>query len=176
MEASKVIHAIYTDDDVLMSAVKKVKAERYHIEEIYTPFPVHGLDKAMGLAPTRIAITAFIYGLIGLTVAILMMNFIMIEDWPQNIGGKPSFSYIENMPAFVPIMFELTVFFAAHLMVITFYLRSRMWPFKKAENPDPRTTDDHFLMEIAVHGNEKELESLLAETGAVEINLVDKAH
>ena len=176
MEASKVIHAIYTDDDILMSAVKQVKAKRFHIEEIYTPFPVHGLDKAMGLAPTRIAITAFIYGLIGLTVAILMMNFIMIEDWPQNIGGKPSFSYIENMPAFVPIMFELTVFFAAHLMVITFYLRSRMWPFKNAENPDPRTTDDHFLMEIAVNGNEKELEGLLAETGAVEINLVDKAH
>lgn len=176
MEASKVVHAIYTDDDVLMSAVKKVKAERYHIEEIYTPFPVHGLDKAMGLAPTRIAITAFMYGLVGLTVAIVMMNFIMIEDWPQNIGGKPSFSYIENMPAFVPIMFELTVFFAAHLMVITFYLRSRMWPFKNAENPDPRTTDDHFLMEIAVDGNEKELESLLKGTGAVEINLVDKAH
>jgi hypothetical protein len=176
MEASKVIHAIYTDDDVLMSAVKRVKAERYHIEEIYTPFPVHGLDKAMGLAPTRIAITAFIYGLIGLTVSIVMMNYIMIEDWPQDIGGKPSFSYIQNMPAFVPIMFELTVFFAAHLMVITFYLRSRMWPFKNAENPDPRTTDDHFLMEIAVDGNEKELESLLKETGAVEINLIDKAH
>jgi hypothetical protein len=176
MEASKVIHAIYTDDDVLMSAVKKVKAERYHIEEIYTPFPVHGLDRAMGLAPTRIAIASFLYGLVGLTVATVMMNYIMIEDWPQNIGGKPSFSYIENMPAFVPIMFELTVFFAAHLMVITFYLRSRMWPFKKAENPDPRTTDDHFLMEIAVDGNEEQLENLLKETGAVEINIVDKAH
>ena len=176
MEASKVIHAIYNDDDVLLDAVKKVKAERYHIEEIYTPFPVHGLDKAMGLAPTRIAIASFIYGCIGLTVAIVMMNFIMIEDWPQNIGGKPSFSYIENMPAFVPIMFELTVFFAAHLMVITFYLRSRMWPFKKSENPDPRTTDDHFLMEIPVSGNENELTALLKESGAVEINLVDKAH
>ena len=174
MEASKVIHAIYTDDDILMSAVKTVKAEKHHIEEVYTPFPVHGLDKAMGLEPTRIAIASFIYGCIGLTVAIVMMNFIMIEDWPQNIGGKPSFSYLENMPAFVPIMFELTVFFAAHLMVITFYLRSRMWPFKQAENPDIRTTDDHFLMEIAIHGNEKELESLLKETGAVEVNIVDK--
>jgi len=176
METSKVIHAIYTDDDVLMAAVKKVKAERYHIEEIYTPFPVHGLDKAMGLAPTRLAITAFIYGCIGLIVATLMMNFIMIEDWPQDIGGKPSFSYLENMPAFVPIMFELTVFFAAHLMVITFYLRSRMWPFKDAENPDPRTTDDHFLMEIPVSGNEKELHDLLVETGAVEVNLVNNTH
>ena len=174
MGTSKVIHALYTDDDVLMAAVKAVKAQKYHIEEVYTPFPVHGLDKAMGLAPTKIAIASFMYGCVGLTVAILMMKFIMIEDWPQNIGGKPSFSYIENMPAFVPIMFELTVFFAAHLMVITFYLRSRMWPFKKAENPDPRTTDDHFLMEIAINSNEKQLKSLLTKTGAVEVHVVEK--
>ena len=113
---------------------------------------------------------------VGITVATVMMKYIMIEDWPQDIGGKPSFSYLENMPAFVPIMFELTVFFAAHLMVITFYLRSRMWPFKKAENPDPRTTDDHFLMEIAVHNNEDQLTSLLEKTGAVEINFVEKEH
>ena len=174
MGTTKVIHALYTDDDVLMSAVKAVKAKKHHIEEVYTPFPVHGLDKAMGLEPTRIAIAAFLYGCVGLTVATLMMNFIMIEDWPQNIGGKPSFSYIENMPAFVPIMFELTVFFAAHLMVITFYLRSRMWPFKNSENPDPRTTDDHFLLEILIQDNEKKLKALLAKTGAVELHVVEK--
>ena len=172
--ASKVIQALYTDDDVLMHAVKKVRAEHHHIEEVYTPFPVHGLDKAMGLEDTRIAITSFMYGCLGLTVAIVMMNYIMIADWPQDIGGKPSFTYLENMPAFVPIMFEMTVFFAAHLMVITFYLRSRMWPFKKAENPDKRTTDDHFLMEIGLHDNEKELTDLLWETGAVEINVTEK--
>lgn len=174
MGSSKVIQAFYTDDDVLMNAVKKVRSARHHIEEIYTPFPVHGLDKAMGLEPTRIAITSFMYGCLGLTTAIVMMNYIMIQDWPQNIGGKPSFSYIENMPAFVPIMFELTVFFAAHLMVITFYLRSKMWPFKKAENPDPRTTDDHFLMEVTMSGNGTELEQLLKETGAVELVIVEK--
>ena len=172
--ASKVIHAVYNDDDILMHAVKKVRAAHHHIEEVYTPFPVHGLDKAMGLEDTRIAITSFMYGCLGLTVAITMMNYIMIEDWPQDIGGKPSFSYLENMPAFVPIMFELTVFFAAHLMVITFYLRSRMWPFKKAENPDERTTDDNFLMEVGVHGNENELKALLVETGAIEVTVKDK--
>ena len=103
-----------------------------------------------------------------------MMNFIMIKDWPQDIGGKPSFSYFLNMPAFVPIMFELTVFMAAHLMVITFYLRSKMWPFKKAENPDVRSTDAHFIMEIAVHGDENALRTMLQESGAVEINSVEK--
>ena len=172
--ANKVIQALYNDDDILMLAVKKVKAAKHHIEEVYCPFPVHGLDKAMGLAPTRIAITAFLYGLVGLAVAITMMNYIMIEDWPQDIGGKPSFSYLENMPAFVPIMFELTVFFAAHLMVITFYMRSRLWPFKEAENPDVRTTDDLFLMEIEIHDNEAALQELLADTGAVEIKVSQK--
>ncbi len=170
------IHAYYDDDDVLMHAVKKVKAAKHHIEEVYCPFPVHGLDKAMGLAPTRIAITSFMYGCLGLAVAIVLMNYIMIQDWPMNIGGKPSFSYTENMPAFVPIMFEMTVFFAAHLMVITFYLRSKLWPFKDAENPDVRSTDDHFVMEIEVHNNEKELKELLIETGAVELNIIKTRH
>ena len=174
MSSSKVIHAFYNDDEVVLDAVKKVKAANHHIEEVFCPFPVHGLDKAMGLAPTRIAITSFMYGITGLGIAIWLTYYTMIADWPQDIGGKPSFSWGENMPAFVPIMFEMTVFFAAHLMVITFYMRSRIWPFKKAENPDPRTTDDHFLMEIELHDNEEELTALLNETGAVEINVVDK--
>ena len=174
MSSNQVIHALYDDDDILLSAVKSIRKKKHHIEEVYTPFPVHGLDKAMGLEETRISIMAFIYGCIGFSVAILMMNYIMIEDWPQNIGGKPSFSYLENMPAFVPIMFEMTVFFAAHLMVITFYLRSRMWPFKKAENPDKRTTDDHFLMEIDPSNKLKDLEKILKKSGAVEIKIIEK--
>ncbi len=172
--ASKKIHAIYTDDDLLLHAVKQTRDANYHISEVFTPFPVHGLDHAVGLAPTRIAITSFLYGLTGLSVAVLLMNFVMIEDWPQNIGGKPSFTYYENMPAFIPIMFELTVFFAAHLMVITFYMRSKIWPFKKAENPDLRTTDDHFLMEVdaADHDVDK-LTKFLYDTGASEISLIE---
>lgn len=172
--STKVLHVLYNDDDVLMDAVKTTRAAHHHIEEVYTPFPVHGLDKAMGLKPTRLAICSFIYGLCGLFFATYMMNYIMIQDWPQDIGGKPSFSYIQNMPAFVPIMFELTVFFAAHLMVITFFLRSRLWPFKKAENPDVRTTDDHFLMEVALHGNEEEAVEFFKNTGAVEVKVIDK--
>lgn len=172
--SNKVIHVLYNDDDVLLDAVNTTRAAHHHIEEVYTPFPVHGLDKAMGLAPTRIAICAFLYGLVGLSFATWLLNFVMIENWPQDIGGKPSFSFIQNIPAFVPIMFELTVFFAAHLMVHTFYMRSKLWIGKKAENPDPRTTDDHFLMEVAVHGDEQEMISFFEKTGAVEIKVVEK--
>jgi hypothetical protein len=172
--SNKVVHAIYNDDDVLLAAVHKTKAAHYHIEEIYTPFPVHGLDKAMGLAGTRLAICAFLFGITGLTIYSFMLKFIMISDWPQDIGGKPSMAFYQNMPAFVPVMFEGTVFFAAHLMVITFYMRSKLWPFKQAENPDVRTTDDHFLMEVGVHGNEEELVSFFKNTGAVEVKVIDK--
>jgi len=172
--SKKVIQAMYNDDDILMDAVKEVRAANHHIEEVYTPFPVHGLDKAMGLKGTRIAIAAFIYGCIGFAFSVWMMNYMMIEDWPQDIGGKPNMSYIENMPAFVPIMFELTVFFAAHLMVITFYMRSRLWPFKEAENPDPRTTDDMFVMEIALEGDEDEMSAFLTKTGAIELKVTEK--
>ena len=171
---NRVIHAIYNDDDVLMDAVKQTRKAHHHIEEVFCPFPVHGLDKAMGIEPTRLAICAFIYGLCGLSFATWMMDYIMIQDWPQDIGGKPSMSYIQNMPAFVPVMFEMTVFFAAHLMVITFYMRSKLWPFKDAENPDPRTTDDHFLMEVAVSGNEADMVTFFKNTGAVEVKLIDK--
>ncbi len=172
--SNKVVQAMYNDDDVLLDAVKETRSANHHIAEVYTPFPVHGLEKAMGLKETRIAITAFMYGCVGLAFSIWMMNYMMIEQWPQDIGGKPSMSFIQNMPAFVPIMFEMTVFFAAHLMVITFYMRSRLWPFKEAENPDPRTTDDMFVMEVTVDGNETELVSFLEKTGTVEIKVTEK--
>lgn len=172
--AVKKIHALYTDDDLLMQAVEKTQAEKYSIEEVYTPFPVHGLDELLGLKPTRLAVTAFLYGLVGLAFAIWMTDYMMISDWPQNIGGKPSFSFFSNMPSFVVVMFEMTVFFSAHLMVITFYMRSRLWPFKEAENPDPRTTDDHFLVELNVGSNDEgKMKDFLEETGASEIKLIE---
>ena len=174
--ANKFLHAIYDDDDKLLYAVKHLKKEGVYIEDVFTPFPVHGLDKALGLEPTRISIAGFLYGCVGFAFAIFMMNYIMIEDWPQNIGGKPSFSFIENMPAFVPIMFELTVFFSAHLMVITFYLRSRLWPFRSAENPIPETTDDKFLVQIPISNNEKELKSKVKKTDIFKIDIVENKH
>ena len=174
VESNKYIHAVYDDDDTLLNAVKVLRENKCGIDEVYTPFPVHGLDKVMGINETRLAIMSFIYGCIGLSIAVLMIDFIMIEDWPQNIGGKPSFTFFENMPSFVPVLFEMTVYFAAHLMVITFYLRSKLWPFKNAENPLPSTTDDSFLIEIQSNGEDKKIKALLKKTGAMEINIYEK--
>ena len=167
--SKKVLHAIFDDEEVLLSSVKEIKDNDIVISEVYSPFPIHGLDHALGLKETRMAITAFIYGCIGLSLALLMMWYMMIHDWPMNIGGKPSFSLLQNLPAFIPITFEMTVFFAAHLMVLTYLIRCKLYPGSSQTSPDPRTTDDMFLMEIQVHDNEAEVIKLIKKTGAVEV-------
>lgn len=167
--SKKVIYGIYDDDDVILKAVKDIRAKGHNIDEVYSPFPIHGLDHALGLKPTRLAITSFIYGCTGLFLGMLMMWYMMIEDWPMIIGGKPNFTFVENLPAFIPIGFELTVFFAAHLMVLTYLIRCKLYPGSTETSPDPRTTDDMFLMEVEAHGNEAEIIALIKETGAVEV-------
>ena len=165
-----VIRALYDDDDTLLAAVKSVRENGHYVEEAYTPFPVHGLDKAMGLADTRISIAGFMYGLLGLSFSIWMTWYMMIHDWPMDIGGKPNRAWFLNMPAFVPIMFEMTVFFTAHLMVWTFWAINGLYPGRSRMNPDPRTTDDKFMLEISADENKDALISLLKETGAIELN------
>jgi hypothetical protein len=92
----------------------------------------------------------------------------------MNIGGKPNFSYLDNMLAFVPITFEFTVLCAAHGMAITYLLRNKTLPGMPAQNPDPRTTDDKFVIEIRLSENDKftteELEGMLKETGLIELD------
>jgi hypothetical protein len=166
-----VIHAIFDDEEVLMDSVKTLRSQGVRITEAFTPFPVHGLDTAMGLPRTRLAICAFIYGLTGASLATLMMWYMMVHDWPTDIGGKPSFAYYMNVPAFIPITFESTVLCAAHGMAITFYLRSWLVPGTKAKNPDPRTTDDKFMLVVETkEENKGNAESLLKSTGASEIH------
>lgn len=166
-----VIHAIFDDEEPLMASVKSLRSNGISIKDAFTPFPVHGLDSAIGVPRTRIAICAFIYGITGTCLATLMMWYMMVHDWPTDVGGKPSFSYYMNVPAFIPITFESTVLCAAHGMVITFYLRCWMLPGVKAKNPDPRTTDDKFLMVIETkEENKMNVEAMLKSTGASEIH------
>jgi hypothetical protein len=166
-----VIHAIYDDEEPLMASVKNLRSQGIRIKDAFTPFPVHGLDTAMGLPRTRLAICAFIYGLTGASLATLMMWYMMVGDWPTDVGGKPSFSYYMNVPAFIPITFESTVLCAAHGMAITFFLRSWLVPGAKAKNPDPRTTDDKFMMVVETkEDNKANVEALLRSGGASEIH------
>ena len=172
MSKEIIIYGIYEDDDVILDAVKTIRDKGHHIDEVYSPFPIHGLDTAMGLQYSRIAITSFLYGCVGASCALLMFWYMMVHDWPMIIGGKPNFTLNENLPAFIPITFEMTVFFASHLMVLTFLIRCGLYPGSCSKSPDPRTTDDKFLMEIHTNGDSrkvKKIKDLMKKTGAIEI-------
>ena len=85
-----IVRALFNDDDVVLDAVKDLRSSGYHISEVYSPFPIHGLDEAMGLERTRLSTAAFFYGLAGLFFASWLTYYTMTADWPQNIGGKPN--------------------------------------------------------------------------------------
>ena len=154
-----------------METAKELRTKGIKVKEVFSPFPIHGIDALIGVPRTRIAICAFIYGITGMSLGTLMMWYMNIHDWPTDIGGKPSFAYYMNVPAFIPITFECTVFCAAHGMVITHFLRSWLIPGAKAKNPDPRTTDDKFLMIVETNEQDKNsIETLLKNGGATEIS------
>jgi len=177
--ADKVIYAMYDDDNVLKDGAKKLVSKGVKVSEVFSPFPIHGIDPIIGVKNTRLGIMAFIYGLIGLTLATVGMRYFMVVDWPMNIGGKPNFTYMDNILAFIPISFEFTVLCAAHGMAITYFLRNKTLPGMPAQNPDPRTTDDRFVMELRTSENSQfsaeELEAMLKETGIVELDQKDVA-
>ena len=132
----------------LLDKIKELKSDGKEIQEVYTPFYVHGLAEAMGLKRTLLGKATFLYGLIGLFFGCWLTYFTMIKDWPMDIGGKPNATFWQNLPAFVPVIFELVVYFAAHLLVISFFIRSRLYPFKKAENPIKKSSDDKFVIQV----------------------------
>ncbi|MES2556391.1 MAG: DUF3341 domain-containing protein [Bacteroidota bacterium] len=172
--ADTVIYAMYDDDDVLKDGAKKLVAKGVKVAEVFSPFPIHGIDPIIGVKQTRLGIMAFLYGITGLMLATIGMRYFMISDWPMDIGGKPNETYMDNVLAFIPITFEFTVLCAAHGMAITYLLRNKTLPGMPAQNPDPRTTDDKFVMEFRMSENSQftaaELQAMLNETGMIELD------
>jgi hypothetical protein len=172
--AEQIIYAMYDDDDVLKDGAKMLVAKGIKVADVFSPFPIHGIDPIIGVKNTRLGIMAFLYGITGTMLATLGMRYFMITDWPMNIGGKPNFSYLDNLLAFVPVTFEFTVLCAAHGMAITYLLKNKTLPGMPATNPDPRTTDDKFVMELRMSENSKftteEIQDLLKYTGVSEID------
>lgn len=169
MAKKKFVVASFDDENVLFPAVKKVRLAGYKIHDVYTPYAVHGLDKALGLRETSLHTAGFIYGITGTTIALGAMSWVFVSDWPLNIGGKPHFP----LPAFIPITFETTVLLSAVGMVLTFCYLCQLGPFVKKHHFSPRATDDHFVMviECTSKTNVEDLQGFLSNAGAFDINV-----
>lgn len=166
MAKKKFVVGCYDTEDTLFPAVKKVRTAGYKIKDVYTPFAVHGLDHALGERETSLHTAGFIYGITGTITAITSISWIFTKDWPLDIGGKPHFA----LPAWIPIIFELTVLFSAVGMVLTFCYLCQLAPFVKKHHFHPRATDDLFVMviECTSKTNTVDLEAFLKNSGAIE--------
>jgi hypothetical protein len=170
---AKRIYGIFNDEEVLMSAIPLLKSQGIVCKDVQSPFPIHGLEKLIDVPRTRLSICSFLYGMTGCTLALLMTWYMIVHDWHINIGGKPNFMFYMNLPAFIPVTFESTVFCAAHGMAITFLLRSKILPGVTAPIPHPRLTDDKFVLHVDVKDESRlpEVVNQLKEKGASEVLL-----
>lgn len=168
MSQKRYVVGCFEDEEVLFPAVKKVRNAGYKIQDVYTPFPVHGLDHALGMRETSLHTAGFIYGITGTTTALAGMGWVFVHDWPMNIGGKPNFP----LPALIPITFELTVLFAAVGMVMTFCYLCQLAPFVRKHHFHLRATDDLFVMavECTERTNVDDLKGFLKSAGAIDIS------
>ena len=169
MAIKKFAVACYDDEAVLFPAVEKVRHSGYKLHDVYTPFPVHGLDVALGHKESDLHVAGFCFGLTGTATALSFMSWIFTKDWSINYGGKPYFA----LPAFIPITFELTVLFAAVGMVMTYCYLNQIMPGVKKHIFHPRQTDDLFVIAIEITDPAAELEivDFLKTTGSLETNV-----
>ncbi|MEE9373242.1 MAG: DUF3341 domain-containing protein [Saprospiraceae bacterium] len=161
------IFGLYDDETDLLSAVKQANEKHMDIFDVFSPFPVHGLDPLLGLEETRLHIAGFIYGLLGTLTAFLGMTWIFTKDWPIIFGGKPYWS----VPAFIPITFELTVLFAAVGMTVTFYIINGLGPGITNPYLHDRITDDKFCIAFdTFHVSNSDAKAFFKETGASQVD------
>ncbi|MDG1278405.1 MAG: DUF3341 domain-containing protein [Algoriphagus sp.] len=161
---------VFDDEDVLLHAVEEVRSSGVKIHEVYSPYPVHGLEHVLGYKRSRLPIAAFLFGMLGTSLALTMQFYMMRFDWPMIIGGKDYAAF----PDFIPVTFEMTVLLAAFGMVGVFMISSNLKPWAQPRIFDVRSTDDKHIMAIDIANNSAmdlaKIEEILKSSGATEVN------
>jgi len=142
--SDRVLLATFGHEDDLLEATEAVRRKGLRIVDAFTPYAVHGLDRAMGLRPSRLTWVCFICGMIGTLGMLWFQHWTNSIDWAIDIGGKPW----NSLPSNVPVAFEAMVLLAGFGSVFALFFVSRLFPGKRAKVIDPRVTDDHFVLVI----------------------------
>jgi mono/diheme cytochrome c family protein len=166
--------AEYEDENQLLDAARKVRDSGYTRTDAFTPFPVHGIDEALGIKPTVLPWFTLAAGATGTTVALAMQIWMNGVDYQYIISGKP---YI-SLPAFIPVAFELTVLFAAFTTVFAMLGLNGLPRFSNPLFNNPRfdrTTDDRFFLWVDSRDkyfNSDKVKGLLGETNPLSVEEV----
>jgi len=157
---------LFLDPEKLLGAIRAVREKGYRGIDAYTPYPVHGIDKALGLKISwmpRVTKTAFFTGA---TLGFIFEAWTMAWAWPLNIAGKP---YI-SVPAYMPVTFESGILIAGISTFIAVLISGRLRPAPDFVNLDNALTNDRFGLYIPVRPYEAgNVQSMLKELGAEEV-------
>lgn len=170
MSSSKGILGIFSDEHKLIEACREARSRNYTKYDAFSPFPIHGIDDAMGTKRSWIPYVTFVAGLTGCVLGGLLQYWTSAVDWPINVGGKPLFSG----PAFVPVCFELTVLFGGLATAAALFFAVGI-PNVKRTSLDPSFTDDKFGLFVPEEErgySASEMEAWLRNAGAIEVRRV----
>ncbi|MCK5571789.1 MAG: DUF3341 domain-containing protein [Bacteroidetes bacterium] len=169
------ITALFDTPDGMIHAAENVSGAGYSRFDVNTPYPVHGMDAAMKLKPSRVGFFALAFGFLGVFSVIGFMSWVTLVEYPLVIGGKPFWSW----PAFVPIAFEVTVLLAAVMSVISMIVVYFKFPNVSHPLHDTsymkRVSSDRFGICVQADDpqfSETRVRNLLKELGGTDIEAV----
>lgn len=168
--SKKFLLGVFRDERDMIRAAQELRKSNVAIFDIYTPFPVHGLDQYLDIKPTRLPVVTLIAGALGLALSLFFQYWVSVIDWPINVGGKPFNSFV----AFIPVAFEITVLFGAFITVFAFLMRSKLLPLFSKGIMHRGATQDKFVIALEVQEsafNTKSISETLETFGASEVSL-----
>ena len=160
--------ATFEYEDDLLAATNEVRERGLKIVDAFTPYAVHGLDRAMGLRPSRLTWVCFICAMVGALGMLWFEHWTASVDWALDVGGKPW----NSLPSDVPVAFEASVLLAGFGSVFALLGVCRLYPGKRPNLVDPRVTDDRFVLVIDEAGttfNVEDVEQLMSQFDAVSV-------
>jgi hypothetical protein len=140
---------VFEREEDVREATSAARSEGLDIVDVFAPYAVHGLDRAMGLRPSRLPWVCFLFGLSGAVLMLLFQYWATAVSWPLDVGGKPW----NSLPAFVPVTFEMMVLCAGLGTVGAFVWATGLWPGRRSALADLRVTDDRFALVLRESGS-----------------------
>ena len=162
----------FEDERDLLDAARECRSREIPIVDVVSPFPIHGLDKVLGIRPSRLPWVTLAGGAVGLGIGLWFQYWSTGVNFPINVGGKPW----DSFPAFAPVAFEMTILIAGLSTAFALFARSVLWPGKKTKPGLEITTDDRHALILEQRDArflDSDLQTLLAGHGAKEVRQDD---
>ncbi len=169
--------AQFESSDALLEGTRRIREKGHKQLDTHTPYPVHGLEDALGLGRPKIPTIVLLGAMAGVCAAYSMMYFMNVVDFPINVANRPPHS----MPAFVPITFELAVLLGGSsaffgLLIGLLKFPEPYHPLFELESFRKAAIDGFFLsVEVPEGGNQDGVVADVRQVGALTVETVEES-